>query len=135
MGVCSPSREQMSCSGRSRGGLGAASGLLAGFGAVLRGLAHAGEPTLKMDGCRPVSATCFCRGWLFLRRQSVQSVRILPSDVPREDATSGFRGSTVPIHGFTEEKNPKEATQTNTQTACFLHAREYIAEIFKNLYV
>lgn len=65
----------------------------------------------------------------------MQSVRILPSDVPREGATSGFRGSTVPIHGFTEEKNPKEATQTNTQTACFLHAREYIAEIFKNLYV
>ena len=91
MGVCSPSREQMSCSGRSRGGLGAAAGLLAGFGgAVLRGLAHAGEPTLKMDGCRPVGATCFCRGWLFLRRQSVQSVRILPSDVPREGATGGF---------------------------------------------
>ena len=65
----------------------------------------------------------------------MQSVRILPSDVPREGATSGFRGSTVPIHGFTEEKNPKKATQTNTQTACFLHAREYIAEIFKNLYV
>ena len=125
----------MSCSGRSRGGLGAVSGLLAGLGGGFEGSSSRRCAYLMVDGCRPVGATCFCRGWLFLRRQSVQSVRILPSDVPREGATSGFRGSTVPIHGFTEEKNPKEATQTNTQTACFLHAREYIAEIFKNLYV
>ena len=37
MDVCSPSREQMSCSGRSRGGLGAVSGLLAGFGGGFEG--------------------------------------------------------------------------------------------------
>lgn len=75
-------------------------------------------------------AGCFCGGSLCR-----QSVRILPSDVPLGGVTGGFCGATVPIHGFTEEKNPKEATQTNTQTACFLHAREYIAEILKNLYV
>ena len=92
---------------------------------------------------------CFCRGQLFLPVLATfpgagcfcggslcrQSVRILPSDVPLGGVTGGFCGATVPIQGFTEEKNPKEATQTNTQTACFLHAREYIAEIFKNLYV
>ena len=65
----------------------------------------------------------------------MQSVRILPSDVPREGATSGFRGSTVPIRGFAEKVNAQESTYTNTQTACFLHMHEYIAEIFKNLYV
>ena len=63
MGVCSPSREQMSCSGRSRGGLGVVSGLLAGAGVVLRGLAHAGEPALKVDECCPVDPSCFCRGY------------------------------------------------------------------------
>ena len=92
-------------------------------------------------------ASCFFRGWLLFPGLAAfaeavcagslcrQSVRILPSDVPLGGVTGGFCGATVPIHGFTEEKNPKEATQTNTQTACFLHAREYIAEIFKNLYV
>lgn len=100
----------MSCSGRSRGGLGAASGLLAGFGGGFEGSSSAGEPTLKMDGCRPVGATCFCRGWLFLRRQSVQSVRILPSDVPPGGVTGGFCGATVPIRGIAEEANPQEPT-------------------------
>lgn len=114
MGACSPSREQMSCSGRSRGGLGAVSGLLAGLGGGFEGSSSRRCAYLMVDGCRPVGATCFCRGWLFLRRQSVQSVRILPSDVPREGATSGFRGSTVPIRGFAEEVNAQEPTQTNT---------------------
>ncbi len=57
-----------------------------------------------------VGASYFCRGWLLFPGLPVQSVRILPSDVPRAGATSGFRGSTVPIRGFMEEKNPKEAT-------------------------
>ena len=69
-------------------------------------------------------ADYFSRGWLFLPGLATfpgagcfcggslcrQSVRILPSDVPQAGATGGFRGSTVPIRGFMEEKNPKEAT-------------------------
>ena len=56
MDVCSPSREQMSCSGRS-GRLGTASGASGGVqGVVLRDLAYACNPTLVDGRCRSVLA-------------------------------------------------------------------------------
>ena len=61
---------------------------------VLRGLAHAGEPTegvVESDECRPVGTDCFCRGCLHsLLRLPAQSVRIVPPDVSRGSAIGGF---------------------------------------------
>ena len=49
---------------------------------VLRELAHAGGPTLQVDG--------HCRSVLAVQSVRMQSVCILPSDVLRAGATGGF---------------------------------------------